>query len=172
MKHARIDLRDGRPSHARRLHALISASTGEGHLLPRTLADLTAHAERFVVAVRGRQIVGCAELAPLSAHVAEIRSLVVCADVRGEGVGVRLVEELRRRARRAANEKLCAFTHRPGYFARMGFSSVSHASVAEKIVTDCVNCPLFQKCGQSAMLVALDQTDDRPADAGLSVRPA
>jgi N-acetylglutamate synthase-like GNAT family acetyltransferase len=100
MKNVRIDLHDARRSHARRLHALISASTGEGHLLSRTLADLTAHAQRFVVAVRSRQI------------------------------------------------------------------------VVEKIVTDCVNYPLFQACGQYAMLIAIDQTDDQPADAGLSLGPA
>ena len=50
-------------SEAKKLHALIQANLEEGHLLPRTLHELTMHAARFVVAVRGRKIVGCAELA-------------------------------------------------------------------------------------------------------------
>src|SRR5438445_679088 len=99
MRPAHIRLNTGDPSNARRLHALITANLEEGHLLPRTLRELGVHAERFTVAVKGRTIVGCAELAPLSPSVAEVRSLAVDASARGTGVGTRIVEGLRRRAR-------------------------------------------------------------------------
>ena len=62
-RRARIMLRTGDPEDARRLHALITAAEDEGHLLPRSLEEVTQHAARFVVAVRNRKIVGCAELA-------------------------------------------------------------------------------------------------------------
>jgi amino-acid N-acetyltransferase len=153
---ARITLRSAVSSQAPKLHALISANLEEGRLLPRTLADLAGHAERFVVAIRGRRIIGCAELAPLSQHVAEVRSLVVDADARGLGVGAMLVEELRQRARRGGFEKLSAFTHKPGYFIRMGFSIVPHVWLLEKVFADCVKCPMFRRCGQYAMVVPLD----------------
>ena len=156
MRKARITLRTSDPSQATKLHALISTHLEEGHLLPRELGDLAVHADRFVVAVRGRKIVGCAELAPLSRHVAEVRSLAVDRDARGSGVGTMLVEELRVRARRQGFEKLCAFTHGPGYFSQMGFSIVPHLWLPEKISTDCVACPLFQRCGQYAMVAPLD----------------
>jgi amino-acid N-acetyltransferase len=148
------------------LLALISANREEGRLLPRTLPELVAHAERFVVALKGRTIVGCAELAPLSQHVAEVRSLAVDAAVRGKGVGTMLVQELRQRGRRAGFEKLCAFTHKPGYFIKMSFSIVPHLWLTEKVFTDCVQCPLFRHCGQYAMEVSLDpayEPADRPA---------
>ena len=61
----RITLRTAETSEARKLFALIQANLEEGHLLPRTLSELTIHAGRFVVAVRGRKIIGCAELAAL-----------------------------------------------------------------------------------------------------------
>src|SRR5579885_1644145 len=115
MTRARITLRTADASEARRLHALITANLQEGHLLPRTLGELTVHADRFVVAVRARKIVGCAELAPLSPHVAEGRSLAVDPAARQGGVGTMIVEELRRRARRQGFERLCAFTHAPRY---------------------------------------------------------
>jgi amino-acid N-acetyltransferase len=157
-KPARLTLRSAASSQAPRLHALISANLEEGRLLPRTLADLVVHAERFVVAIRGRRIIGCAELAPLSQHVAEVRSLVVDAGARGSGVGAMLVEELRQRARRGGFEKLAAFTHRPGYFIKMRFSIVPHHWLLEKVFTDCVKCPMFRRCGQYAMVVPLDST--------------
>jgi amino-acid N-acetyltransferase len=169
----RITLRDADASQARRLHALIAANQAEGRLLPRTLDELAQHADRFVVAVRGRKIVACAELAPLSAQVAEVRSLAVDAGSRGLGIGGMLVDALRQRARRDGYDKLTAFTHRPGYFSRMGFSIVPHLWVPEKIFTDCVKCPLFRQCGQYAMVMPLDAAHD-PAerDATIALRLA
>src|SRR6476620_7333640 len=105
---SRITLRTAETADAKKLFALIQANLEEGHLLPRTLGELTVRADQFVVAVKSRKIIGCAELAPLSPHVAEVRSLAVDASARGAGVGTQIVEELRRRARRAGFEKLCA----------------------------------------------------------------
>jgi amino-acid N-acetyltransferase len=154
----RITLRTADRTLAPKLHALIEANLVEGHLLPRTLPELTVHAERFVVALRGRKVVGCAELAPLSPQVAEVRSLAVDESARHAGVGSMLVEELRQRARREGFDKLCAFTHVPGYFIQKGFSIVPHLWLPEKIFTDCVKCPHFQRCGQYAMVLPLDST--------------
>lgn len=163
---ARVSLRSATVADAPRLHALITAHLVEGRLLPRTLDELTRHATRFVVAARGRTIVGCAELAPLSVQVAEVRSLAVEASARRHGVGTMLVEDLRRRARHEGFDKLCAFTHAPGYFMPMGFSIVPHLWVPEKIFTDCVKCSQFRRCGQYALVLPLDsvaETVDRDA---------
>src|SRR5438128_10549683 len=127
---SRVTLRTADAAEAKKLHALIAANREEGHLLPRTLGELAVHASRFVVAVRARRIIGCAELAPLSPHVAEVRSLAVDGAARGSRVGVMIVDELRRRARREGFEKLCAFTHVPGYFIHMGFSTLPHRAPA------------------------------------------
>jgi amino-acid N-acetyltransferase len=162
-----ITLRTADASEARKLYALIQANLEEGHLLPRTLSELAAHASRFVVAVRKRRIIGCAELAALSPQVAEVRSLAVDRGARGSRIGVTIVEELRRRARREGFEKLCAFTHAPRYFSQMGFSIVPHTWLLEKIFTDCVKCPHFRKCGQYAMVVPLDPAFDAERGLGL-----
>ena len=163
----RITLRTAETSEARKLFALIQANLEEGHLLPRTISELTIHAGRFVVAVRGRKIIGCAELAALSANVAEVRSLAVDTSARGSRVGVMIVDELRRRARREGFERLCAFTHAPGYFTHIGFSIVPHTWLLEKIFTDCVKCPQFRRCGQYAMVVPLDSAFDAERGYGL-----
>jgi amino-acid N-acetyltransferase len=163
-----VTIRSADPSHARRLHALITANLDEGRLLPRTLAEIKTHAGRFVIGVRGRSIVGCAELAPLGAQVAEVRSLAVDRGERGAGVGTSLVDELRRRARHDGYEKLCVFTHAPGYFIGMGFSIVPHLWLLEKLFTDCMTCPHFRRCGQYAMVVPLDDAPGRAHDEARS----
>ena len=169
MRRAPVSIRLAEAAHAKSIHALIAANIEEGHLLPRTLGEVTMHAGRFVIGVRGRKIVGCAELAPLSPQVAEVRSLAVDGAERSGGVGARLVEELRRRARRDGFEKLCAFTHAPAYFIGMGFSIVPHVWLLEKVFTDCVKCPHFRRCGQYAMVVPIEEAQGRPLDAPLSL---
>ena len=156
------------------LHALIAAHLEEGRLLPRSLGELADHAHRFVVAIQSDKtvaqsdksvaqsdqvdrIVGCAELAPLSKAVAEVRSLVVSHDARQSGLGHRMVEELGRRARREGFARLCAFAHDARFFVRMGFAIVPHTWVAEKIAHDCHACPLFRNCGQYAIVLDLER---------------
>jgi amino-acid N-acetyltransferase len=158
---AHVTLRPARTEEAPALHTLIAAHMEEGRLLPRDRDELALHADRFLVAVRRNRIVGCAELAPLSGRVAEVRSLVVDRRSRSLGIGRRLVTELQRRARIAGFEQLCVFAHDAAYFARMGFSMVPHTWVPEKIARDCTACPLFRRCGQHALVLSL--TDGRQA---------
>ena len=139
------------------IHALVLDHVAEGHLLPRHLEDIQAHISRFVVTSIGGRVVACAELAPLGASVAEVRSLVVSVQARRRGVGQTLVNELMRRARLAGDSKLCAFAHAPAYFVRMGFSIVPHTWLPEKIEKDCAGCAQFQRCGQFAVIRDLCQ---------------
>jgi amino-acid N-acetyltransferase len=134
---------------------LIDAHVAEGRLLPRRRDEIAAHASRFVVATQGKRIVACADLAPLSRGVAELRSLVVKDEARSRGIGRRLVDELARRASVAGFETLCAFTHTAGYFVRMGFSIVPHVWLPEKIEADCRSCAQFRTCGQYAVMLPL-----------------
>lgn len=137
------------------MNRLIAENLEAGHLLPRTVADLDQHAPRFVVADCGGEVVGCAELAPLGDGVAEVRSLVVDQAFRGMRIGAALVRRLADRAAARGFSTLCAFTHDPSHFVRMGFSIVPHVWVPEKIARDCVSCALFRRCGQYAVTLAL-----------------
>jgi amino-acid N-acetyltransferase len=150
-----VELRTGIAGDAAAIHALITANLSVGHLLPRTFADIESHVQRFVVAVLDGAVIGCGELAPLSGEVAEVRSLVVDAAHRGQRTGVTLVNALADRARELGYVTLCAFTHQPAHFIRLGFSIVPHQWVPEKIAHDCVGCSQFRHCGQYAVSLPL-----------------
>jgi N-acetylglutamate synthase-like GNAT family acetyltransferase len=155
-----ITLRTATAAEAAAIHALILDHLEEGHLLPRELAEIVVRADRFVVALSRGRVVACAELAPLSSAVAEIRSLVVSRDARRLGLGRRIVDELIQRAEAAGFRNVCAFTHSPAYFVHMGFSIVPHVWVPEKIVTDCHSCVHFRRCGQYAVMYQLTPARD------------
>jgi amino-acid N-acetyltransferase len=162
-----VSLRAATVADAAAIHRLIAENLEAGHLLPRSIADIEEHAARFVVAeVRSRRpknIIGCAELAPLSDDVAEVRSLVVEQSFRGRQIGGRLVAQVAAAGASRGFATLCAFTHEPAHFVRLGFSMVPHIWVPEKIAHDCTSCALFRRCGQYAVTL--------PLRAGATVRP-
>lgn len=159
----RVTFRQATISDAPAVHALISDNREVGHLLPRTIDDIVDHAPRFIVAEWDGEVIGCAELAPLSKSVAEVRSLVVDQRARGNRIGPRLVTELATAAVGRGFSTLCAFSHQPSHFVKMGFTIVPHMWVPEKIAHDCTSCPLFRRCGQYAVTLPL-----RP---GVQIRP-
>jgi amino-acid N-acetyltransferase len=168
--HRAPQLRTAVRGDARKIHELIQRNQQAGHLLPRELSELTARIDRFVVGVDGRgSIVACGELVPLSSSLAEIRSLVVSEKRRGQGIGHRIVDELKLRARAGGYDDLCVFAHKPAFFAHMGFSIVPHTWLPEKIMADCRTCPLFRRCEQFAMVTDLDVTPEARSAGHLHV---
>ena len=148
------------------IHRLIVENLEAGHLLPRSIAEIEQHAARFIVATdpdAGDAVVGCAELAPLSESVAEVRSLVVDAPSRGRHIGRQLVAEIAGAGAAHGFALLCAFTHEPAHFVKLGFTLVPHVWVPEKIAHDCTACSLFRRCGQYAVTL--------PLRVGASVQP-
>jgi N-acetylglutamate synthase-like GNAT family acetyltransferase len=152
-----VTLRGAAHGDAAAIHGLVTSNLEAAHLLPRSIEEIQEHISRFFVAERGDEVVACAELARLSTSVAEVRSLVVDAPLRGQQIGTRLVTHLARRAKVAGYATLCAFTHDPGHFVRLGFTIVPHLWMPEKIAHDCTGCALFRRCGQYAVRLTLRQ---------------
>ena len=69
------------------IHAIIRAYSGNGTLLPRTLAELRENVRDFVVAEDEGKIVGCGALHLYGMHLAEIRSIAVTPSTKGLGAG-------------------------------------------------------------------------------------
>lgn len=161
---ASVVVRRGTVEDARAIFDLVSEHLEEGHLLARPFDEIRRHVSRFFVATVDGDIVGCAELAPLSPSVGEVRSLVIDSAFRRLGLGTQLVERLREQATTDRYRTLCAFAHDPAFFVRHGFSIVPHVWVPEKIQTDCRTCPLFMTCGQYAVVLSLGRSASSSLD--------
>src|SRR2546426_11471525 len=62
---------------AQRIYDLIAAYSGDGTLLPRSLAEICENVRDFLVLEEGDEIIGCGALHLYGTHLAEIRSITV-----------------------------------------------------------------------------------------------
>jgi amino-acid N-acetyltransferase len=114
--------REARLPDAERVHDLIGAYSGDGTLLPRSLAEVCENVRDFVVLEDHGRIVGCGALHLYGPHLAEIRSITVHPSRQRSGGGASLVKALLAQARKHKVSCICLFTRIPDFFARMGFA--------------------------------------------------
>jgi amino-acid N-acetyltransferase len=126
-------------------------------MLWRTPEQIECVLSGFVVAEENGSVVGCGSLVELTPQLTEVRSLAVSPDYRGRGLGGQLVRHLVRRAREAGYEQVCALTLREGFFNRLDFTTVDRWALAPKIWHECIYCPKFHACDETAVLMNLTQ---------------
>ena len=137
---------------AQQIHTLIASYSGDGTLLPRTLAEICENIRDFVVLEDQGQLIGCGALHLYGLHLAEIRSITVSPSRQGMGGGGRLVRALLAEAKRHRVKCTCLFTRKPEFFATLGFALAQREDLPDKINKDCHVCPRFHNCDEVAMV--------------------
>lgn len=150
-------------SEALAIKTLIDDAVLQGFVLPRTLPELHESLRDFHVYVDERGIGGCVALHIDTADLAEIRSLVVRADLRGKHIGARLVEACIGEARNLGLQQVYALTRVQPFFEKLGFQEIDKHALPHKVFKDCVRCHLFPGCDEVAVIIDLSKAkwDDR-----------
>ncbi|MBG0790218.1 MAG: N-acetyltransferase [Desulfovibrionaceae bacterium] len=151
-------IRKARIKDVKAIHGLLmSTDQHEGLVLPRSFSQLYSHLRDFVVAVDGDgKVIGCCALSLIWEDLAEIRSLVVSPEHRGNHLGRKLVEACLSESVTLGIYKVYTLTEVPGFFARLGFAEEGMESLNQKIFLDCLNCPRFPDlCNEVAMTMNL-----------------
>lgn len=137
---------------AEAIHHLISVYSGDGTLLPRTLAEIYENVRDFVVLEEAGQVVGCGALHLYGQHLAEIRSITVHQAWQKRGGGELLVQSLMSEARKHQVSCICLFTRSPQFFSKLGFDVAQRDDLPDKINKDCCVCPRYHSCDEVAMI--------------------
>jgi amino-acid N-acetyltransferase len=137
---------------AQQIHDLIAAYSGDGTLLPRTLAEICENVRDFTVLENDGRIVGCGALHLYGTHLAEIRSITVVPWLQRHGGGRRIVKALLAEGKKHRVSCICLFTRTPEFFARVGFAPAQREDLPDKIYKDCCVCPRFHRCDEVAMV--------------------
>ena len=130
--------------------ALINGYAAQGIMLPRTEFEMSEAIRDFTVAERAGEFLGCGALHFYSPTVAEIRSLAVRQKT--HGAGRRLVEALLAEAQIYELDAVFAFTYVVEFFKKTGFHVVERGVLPLKAWKDCLRCPKFHACDETAML--------------------
>lgn len=149
------------------LKEILDAAAAQGYVLPRALPELYENVRDFYVYVDDQGLGGCVALHIDMIDLAEVRSLVVREDLRGRGIGERLLAEVIEEARRLEIGRVYALTRAPLFFERNGFRMVDKTELPYKVFKDCSRCRLFPGCDEIAMV-----RDLPPPDAAAGREPA
>ncbi len=84
---------------------------------------------------------------------AEVRSIVVKPEAKGQGAGGRILGALIEEAEEHGIQSVCLFTRIPDFFFKYGFRTVEDkAELPDKIFKDCQMCPRLHRCDEVAMV--------------------
>jgi len=138
------------------IHDLLMGYADKGLLLPRPLSDLYGHVRDFFVLAReSGPAKGCCALSVVWEDIAEIRSLAVARQEQKKGWGRGLVEACLEEAASLGLGRVFILTYEIKFFERFGFLKVSKDVLPQKVWADCLNCPKFPDCDETAMLLSL-----------------
>ena len=122
-----------------------------------------------MVAEVGGEFAGCGALAIVWSDMAEVRSIAVDPKFQKLGLGKQLARALIANAEELGLPKVMAFTYVTGFFESLGFEVVEHASLPHKVFNDCLNCPKFHCCDETAVLLTLHETPSPPGRGPMSL---
>ena len=161
-----MNIRPARPEDVPAIQQLVNEHARRGDLLPRTAASIHDTLGDWLIAKdEASEIVACVSIYHYSPVLAEVRSLAVHDRAKGGGWGSTLLKALILEARRRGVVTLFALTRAVRFFERGGFHISSRERFPEKVWRDCVGCPLFERCDETA--VVLNLAHPQPIRAGL-----
>ena len=139
-----------------RIASIIAHHAVQGVMLPRSVSALSSALDTYVVADEAGHVVGCGGLDVYGPENAEIYGLATAPEGSPRGTGRAIVQALVGQARMRRIAKVFALTLAPGFFTRLGFETVKHNDLPLKVWKDCVACPKYGNCDETAMVLHLN----------------
>jgi len=151
-----ICLRKARVGDVKDIQELLRDCASKGQLLPRALTHLYRHIRDFHVAeLDDGRLAACCGLSIVWEDLAEICSLVVKDSFRRQGLGRRIVQICLGEADSLGVQRAFALTYQEAFFKSLGFGEVDKDVLPQKIWADCIHCPKYPDCDETAVLLNL-----------------
>ena len=113
---------------------LVSPYAAQGLMLPRTLDQIAARIDNYVVATDAAgHVLACAALEEYSPSLAEVSSVAVAPSQHGKGLGTQVVLGVERLARARDIEEVFALSLTDNFFLSLGYKACTVARYPEKL---------------------------------------
>jgi len=132
---------------------LVNSLSHDGTLLRRNYAEICENVRDFHIAESEAGVfLGCGALHLYGPHLAEVRSIVVKPEAKGQGAGGKLIKALLAEAEEQGVVCVSLFTRIPDFFFHFGFRVADRTALPDKIYKDCQACPRLYACDEVAMV--------------------
>jgi amino-acid N-acetyltransferase len=146
-------VREAKLQDAVNIFDLVNSLSHDGTLLRRSYAEICENVRDFWIALSAEgRFLGCGALHLYGPHLAEVRSIVVKPEAKGQGAGGKLLRALLDEAENQGVVCVCLFTRIPDFFLHFGFAIVDRTALPDKIYKDCQTCPRLYACDEVAMV--------------------
>src|SRR4051812_45642729 len=108
-----------------RIADIINNHAELGRMLFKSYAQLYEDLRDFAVFEKDGQVLGTVAVSLIWSDLAEVRSLAVDEEFRGQGIGRKLVEWAVEEARRMQIRRLMSLTYEQAFFEKLGFEVVA-----------------------------------------------
>lgn len=137
------------------IHSLINDYASQKQMLARSRHSFYEGLREFTVAEEDGRVVGVGGLHILWEDLAEIRALAIAPGMTRKGIGRKIVDSLKEEARSLGIPRIFTLTYQEGFFIRCGFQVVDMATLPHKVWKECMDCPKFPKCDETALSLDL-----------------
>lgn len=148
-----MKIRKANTADLKQVQKLVNEFARREEMIPRSMNELYENVRDFLVAEEKGKIHGAAALHILWEDLAEIRSLAVRKEYQRKGIGKKLVTRCIKEAKDLGLHRVFVLTYQTDFFKRLGFAEVDKSSLPQKIWGDCIRCPKFPECDETALIL-------------------
>ncbi len=142
--------------HIQQMQELVLPEVKSGKILFRSDDEIATNIRSYIIAQEKNRIVGFGALHIHTYSLAEVRSLIVNPDFRGQKMGQTMVDSMIAEAKKLGIRKLFTLTYEQRFFEKLNFKEIPKESLPEhKIWADCVKCKHFPICDEVALIINL-----------------
>ena len=135
------------------MQELVLPEVEAGVILERSSDEIATNIRSYRLAYSLNQLVGFCALHIHTSSLAEIRSLIVKDNFRGQKIGENLIHKSIDEAQALGLQKLLSLTYKQSFFEKLGFVEIPKESIPEhKIWADCIKCKHFPICNEVSLI--------------------
>ena len=134
------------------IFGLVHIYAAQGEMLPRSRNTLYENLRDMVIAESGSEVVGVGALHIMWDRLAEVRMMAIAPAYMRRGIGTEIVRWLLDEGDALGIEKVFTLTYKPDFFRKLGFIRISREELPQKVWKECIDCPKYPNCDETAMI--------------------
>jgi amino-acid N-acetyltransferase len=138
------------------MQKLVAPQVESGIILDRTNDEISTNIRSYTLVFDSDELVGFCALHVHSPSLAEIRSLIIKENLRGQKIGTGLISKVLDEGVELGLQKVLSLTYEKEFFEKLGFIEIPKESLPEhKIWADCIKCKHFPVCNEVSLIKIL-----------------